>query len=66
MHPVDRKIDLLTFIMHLMENLPNNRGIYVISGHCRTALARMLSSDVSEEDWLILPFTVITMFRLVK
>ena len=43
---------------------------YVIPGHCRTALARMLSGDaleaISEKDWLILTLTVITKFQLVK
>ena len=40
----------------------------MISGHCRTAFARMLSEmptdALSEEDWLILRLTMITAFRL--
>ena len=59
---------LHVFILHLQQNSSDNTGMITL-GHCRTALARILSGDtfeeISEENWLILTLTVIT-FRLVK
>ena len=58
---------LRRFVLHLLQNLPDNRGIVTVTVELRLheCYQAMPLQAISEKDWLILTLTMITPFRLV-